>query len=123
MMKTRSLEISDIPVLYEMHQKFFPELVLPDFKQGLCSFVIENDNPICFGTVQLFAEVSIITNRDKSRRERREALYRVLDISSYVAKQHGFDKLYAFTNDDKYLKVLTKRGFSLVGKHSVVIST
>ncbi len=120
-MKVRSLEIPDIPKLYELHEAHFPELVLPDFKKGLCSFVIEDSSPICFGTVQLFAEISIVTDQNKSRRIRREALFRVLDISSYVAKEHGHEKLYAFTNDDKYLKVLTKRGFSLTGKHSVVI--
>jgi hypothetical protein len=120
-MKARSLEVSDIPTLYELHETHFPELVLPDFKKGLCSFVIEDESPVCFGTVQLFAEISIVTDKSKSRRVRREALFRVLDISSYVAKQHGHDKLYAFTNDDNYLKVLTKRGFSLTGKHSVVI--
>lgn len=119
-MKVRSLEPSDIPLLTELHKKYYQDLGLPDFTKGLCSFVIENDGPIVYGMVKTFVEITILTDKSKFSREKRDALYKVLDISSYVAKHHGFDELHAFTNDDKYAQALLKRGFIRASRNALI---
>ncbi len=125
MIHARSLELSDLPKIEEVHRAFYPNLELPDFSKGICSFVIENDignqPPICFGTVQRFAEIIILTDKSKTPRQKRDALYKVLSVSSYVAGQSGFKELHAFTNDEKYAQVLLKRGFARVTQNALVI--
>lgn len=120
-MIVRSLEIKDIPVIAELHQTYYKELELPDFTKGLCSFVIGDNEPVCIGMVKTYAEAIILTDKSKSLRQKREALYQVLDIGAYVAKQHGYQQLHAVTLDEHYAEILLKRGFDRVRGHNLVI--
>lgn len=123
MIHARSLELSDLPRIAELHRAFYYDLDLPDFTKGICSFVVQNDEdtPICIGTVQKFAEISILTDKTKSPRQRLEALRKVLSVSSYVASQAGFKELHVFTTDNKYAQALLKRGFDKVSGSALVI--
>lgn len=122
----RVIEPKDVERLREIHDKFFKhEFPFPDFFRGfLCSFVItddDNNELVCVGAVRPIAEVFAITNKDKSVRTRRQALYQILEASSYIANHHNFNQLHCFVQDKKWEKQLTEIGFRpTVGKSLVI---
>lgn len=121
-MIVRAFEPGDINTVRKIHSEYFPTLDFPDFSRDyLCAFVIgDGDSPVCVGGVRAFAESIIVTDKSKSVREKREALYRVLDISKYIASHNGFNSLHAFIEDEEYMKILLKRGFRLVNGRAVI---
>jgi hypothetical protein len=122
----RALEPKDVGKLREIHDKFFKhEFPFPDFFKGfLCSFAITDDDDdtlICVGAVRPIAEVFAITNKDETTRTRRQALYQILEASSYISSCHGFDQLHCFIQDDPWEKQLLKAGFRPTKGHSLVM--
>lgn len=111
----RELRQTDIDELKRIHDKFYKdEFTFPDFfNKFLCSFVIisEDDRIISGGGVRPIAESILVTNKDIPVRIRREALYRMLDASSYVAKTSGYDQLHAFIQSYSWEQQLMKIGF------------
>ena len=115
-MNIRELKSTDVNVIREIHDKYFKtEFELPDFfDKFLCAFVVTDSNDIIIssGGVRLIPESILITNKDFSVRTRREALYRILDASVYVTKNHGYSQLHAFIQDDIWKQQLKKIGFN-----------
>jgi hypothetical protein len=124
-MKIRAIERNDLTELQRIHSLFYKdEFEFPDFfKNFLCVFVIEDDNGeiITAGGVRCIAESILITNKDKSARDRIPALYDALQISNYICTHNGYNQLHAFIQDNKWLKQLLKSGFRNTKGQSVVI--
>lgn len=114
-MNIRELRIQDLEDIQKIHEKYYEsEFSLPDFFGNfLCGFVVEeNGEIITAGGVKRIAELIFVTDKSKTHRQRRTALYKGLEISSYLAGRNGFDQLHAFIQDEKWLEVMESRGFS-----------
>jgi len=125
-MRYRGLNPSDIIELQRIHEKFYKEeFELPDFFKGfLSSFVVtdDEDSPIIIGGVRSIAESVILTNKDMSASDRREALYGALKISIFSSSRFGFNQLHAFIQDEKWLNHLKKVGFKETVGKSIVLN-
>jgi hypothetical protein len=123
-MLVRMLKESDLPKIAEIHRNFyekefdFEELFLRNI--GVFAVTDENDVIVCVGAVRPIAEVVLITDKEKTVRERRSALFKVLDASEFVAKNSGFDQLHIFVQDDNWIKHLMKNGFKATAGKALV---
>lgn len=112
----RAFNEGDIDIAKKVWEDFFTEeFQFPDFLKMLCAFVVtpeDSNYPICIGGVRTLAEVVLITDKNFSVRDRRQALYQVLSASQYVAERSGHDALHAFIQDHNWLYHLKRVGFS-----------
>jgi hypothetical protein len=125
-MRIRSLEYTDFDKLKEMYEKHFKkEFVLPDFLTNfLCSFVVEDDiGIITISGIRTIVESVAVTNKDRTPKDRLEALYQVLDASTFVAERHGYDQIHVFVQDKRWENRLKKMGFYSTKGQSLVLDT
>lgn len=127
-MLVRTLKESDLPKIQEIHKNFYAgEFDLEEMFSnsiGLFAITDENDKIICVGGVRPIAEVVLITDKNRTVKERRSALLKVLDASEFVAKNSGFDQIHIFVKDEDWVRHLMKTevGFKpTVGKALVRI--
>lgn len=113
--KIRLLTPEDLPKLREIHDSFYKnQFEFPNFEDNyLCNFVItdENDKIIIGGGLRNTVEATILTDKNFSVRNRRIALYQVLESCEYIARRSGFPKLYVVTEDENWKRHLLKQGF------------
>lgn len=122
----REMRTSDVDRIREIYNKHFrTEFDFPDFMKGfLCAYVVEdvvNREIICAGGVRNIAEVVVITNKDLSTRRRRNALFNVLDASTFVAGKFGHDAIHAFCMDEKWSEQLRTVGFHTPNGHPLML--
>lgn len=123
-MLIRALDASDINEIRELHEKYFSqEFSFPDFLRGFyCSFVIEDDKGIISaGGVRPICESVIVTNKDRSVKDRKYALAQVLQASIFVCDNYKFNELHAFIQDDKWEHHLSKVGFKPTKGKSLIL--
>jgi hypothetical protein len=112
----RPLKLTDVDYLRELHEKHFEqEFEFPHFfKNFICAVAAEDSDGkiICAGGTRTIAEIVVVTDKTKSPRERRKALYEVLSASMYFAEKTGHDSLHAFINNNpEWMHQLRKAGF------------
>jgi hypothetical protein len=120
----RGLSPRDIPQVSRIHERFHKtEFSLEEFNQNYLSQfgVFENERLITAGGVRLIPEVVIVTDQENSVRERRAALYYMLQTSLYIAGNNGYDSIHAFVQDEGWLRHLLKVGFKPTVGTSVVM--
>lgn len=114
-MKVRIYTDNDVWKIREIHEKHYAdEFELPNFHDGfLGSFVVtdDEDNIIAISGLRPLVESVVMTDKDLPAKTRVEALLQILDLSKFLAKDRGYKHLYAFVNDDLWLKHLLKMGF------------
>jgi hypothetical protein len=123
-MNIRSYCPSDIEELKSIHSKYFKdEFELPDFFHGfMCAFSVEDEKGlVTIGGIRPIIEVIAVTNKDRSVRVRREALYNLLQALSFVAKTQHHDQIHAFVQDKKWLGHLQKVGFNPTKGQALVL--
>lgn len=123
-MNIRSIKEGDIEKASIIWEKYYKEeFTLPDFiDKFLCSFVVEKyDEIVSIGGVRLVTESVVLTNKDFSVRERREALYKILEASAYITKSNDFSQLHAFVQDESWHRHLLKVGFNNTKGKSLVL--
>lgn len=102
----RTYELHDEITVKRIHEKYYKEeFSAPKFtNKFLCAFVIENNEGdiVSIGGVRPILESVIVTDKDKSPKERMDALYSMLEASAFVGTRHGFDQLHAFIHDPKW---------------------
>lgn len=119
----RNTQDNDFHIIYKVWAKHFRgQFEFPDFvKEFLCTFtVMDEDKVIAVAGIKPIIESIIILDQDFSPRARRKALYEILSTSEYVGRQHGFNQLHAFIQEEKYLETLLNRGFELTKGKAVV---
>lgn len=121
----RPLSSSDLDELRTIHEKYYKdEFCFDDFISGfLASCVISDESGriVSAGGMRALAEMVLITNKDCSVRDRREALYMILNASCYQAPRLGFNSLHAFIQEEKWLKQLKRIGFKETKGKSLVL--
>lgn len=120
----RPLGITDKPTLERIHKEFYSdEFSLDDLRNILQMYAVVNeDNKIvCIGGIKSIAESILFTDKSFSVRERREALYKLLQAEMFVCNRLGYDELHAFIQDPTWLKHLKRVGFKETKGESVVL--
>jgi len=112
----REFRPSDISELKEIHSKHFShEFTFPDFLSGyLCAFTALDDEKgeiVVAGGVRTIAELVIVTDKSKTGKIRRDALYKMLEASAFVASKTKYDQLHAFVQDERWESILKRVGF------------
>lgn len=111
----REIRKEDFAQLKVIHEKYYQnEFDFPDFyKNFLCAFTIvdNDDNIISTGGIRTIVESVAITDKSRTVRERRSALYELLAASQYVTARSGYEHIHAFVTDNKWCRQLIKAGF------------
>lgn len=113
MISVREFKESDMQSVKLLHQKYFPGLDFPRFMQYLCSFVIEDEfgEIVMAGGFEQIAELSLITNMDKSSVVRGRALRETKKVALYLSDKFNINEVYAFTHDNVLAKHIMQHGF------------
>lgn len=124
-MTIRELLPYDNEAVFKIWEKFYKnEFPFPDFyHRFICSFVMLDDdkNVITAGGVLPIAEIILVTDKDKSSRLKHQALYQVLDLSSFIARKFNYRQLHAFSQDDVWTKRMIKDGFQKCKGEALVL--
>jgi len=124
-MNIRPITPFDVLRIRRVHEKYFnEEFEFPNFfERFLSAYLVEDDKEqiIAACGVRPIAEAVLITNKDKSVRVRREALFKILHASMFVCNRLGYDQLHAFVQDDSWKKHLENVGFEPTKGQSLVI--
>lgn len=123
-MNIRAINAFDFGQLTRIHEKFYKdEFELPDFLTNfLCAFTIEKDGRIITtGGVRTIVESIAVTNKDCSIRERREALYKLMEACKYVAISNQYEHLHAFIQDESWQRHLINAGFEETKGQSLIL--
>lgn len=113
MINVREFRESDLFYVRQLHEKYFHNLDFPRFLKYLCSFIIEDEfgDIVLAGGFEQIAEISLVTNQDKSSVVRGRALREVKRIALYLSEKFKVNEVYAFTNDDVLAKYIIRHGF------------
>lgn len=124
-MNLRSLTASDISELKLIHDKHFSsEFNFPDFTKFFGTFCILDDDEriILAGGCKPLMEAILITDKDRSVKERKEALLMALSTSEGLCNVVGDNQLHAFVKDEFFAKHLRKYGFKNTSGESLVLT-
>lgn len=111
----RSITPFDIERIKRIHERHYKtEFDLPNLFHafhGVFAVTDDSDNIITVGGVRPLAEVVAVTDKDFSVRDRREALYKLLDGMAFIAGNHNYDAIHCFVQDRIWLSQLLEVGF------------
>lgn len=112
-MTIRSYHPNDLAELERIHSaNFASEFYQPDFMKYVCAFVIEDEKGIItFGGIRDIAECITVTDKTRDPRDRAKALYQVLDAATFICRSHGYDQIYAWSQNPMWYKRLRRNGF------------
>lgn len=120
-MITRRFRPEDVARIEEIWRENAPILgdtSLPSRDRAIGDVVIEDDNGkiIAYGQLQHFAIAHMFLDQTISVRKRREAMGLMLEQALHVAEVFDIGKIYTFTVDPDYARVIEKHfGFDLHG--------
>jgi len=118
-MDIRAYKPQDVEEARRLFEKFYSKdkngsLTFPDFlSHYFCSFTVLSDDGkiISTGGVRPIAEICLITDKDRSTRDRVLALREVLKVSGFIARDFKFDWLHAVTDDTTWANQMKENGF------------
>jgi hypothetical protein len=122
----RQSTVDDLMKLKEIHEQFFAnEFSFDDFiHASISSFVVldENDGEIVAGgSIRPIAEMSAVTNLNKSPRLRRTALLDMLQVATFVLRETPMNQLHVFIQSPDWERQLIKSGFRRTKGNALVI--
>jgi hypothetical protein len=124
-MKIRELQGHDIDQIQKIHTKHYKdEFGIADlYDKNIETFVVTDDENkvICAASIRLILEAVLITDKDRTVRERREALFRVLNAAEFISKQHNFSQLHVFVQDEIWRQHLERVGFKPTAGQALVL--
>jgi hypothetical protein len=108
----RQLRETDLPQLRKIHEEYYKNEFDMDelFENSIGLFAVtdEQDNIICVTSIRPIAEAVLMTDKNRTVRERRSALFMVLDVAEFITKKAGFEQLHVFIQDEQWIRHLTK---------------
>lgn len=109
-MKIRKYRPSDAEKVDEIYERCHGHFNLPEIDKCLLMAVVENDNGevIALGAFQVIPELILVLDNHRPKREQVAALKELLIAGDFTAALHGFNKVYAFPDSNKYADVLKK---------------
>ena len=125
-MEIHYIESNDVDQIYNIYMNFFSDMEFVDFYHKFhCSFKVVNDDIsnriIAVGGIRPLAEAVLLTNKDFSVRDRRDALYKIFEAVKYTAEKLEYTQIHAFAWDEEYIKHLINRvGFKCIPENKVL---
>lgn len=112
-MNIRKMNEEDKIQLRKIHDEFYSnEFPFSHFDNFLSAFVIEdNDKIVVGGGIRPIVESIILTDKNFKSREKREALYNMLQCQLFAASRLKYEHLHAFVQDESWQHCLEKIGF------------
>lgn len=124
-MRVRGITGADFKEIRDIWEKFYAdEFEFPDFvSHFLCGTVVTDDdrNIITAGGVRTIAEAIVITNKELPVKDRREALYKMLNVFLYNAHVNKYQEMHAFVQEPSWREILQRRGFRITKGNALVI--
>lgn len=120
----RYLEPRDLDKIKEIYDKFFSGMEFPDFTNRFhCTFVVVDETGIvAVGGLRPLAEAVVLTNGYRSVRTRRDALLELHNALTYSAQKLDYNRIFAFTFDEKYAQHLVERiGFIPIKQSTLLV--
>lgn len=121
----KAMDSSDFDKVREIHNKHYEyEFPLGSmFDNALALFTVTDNNGkiITAGGIRTILEGVLVTDKDCSVRERRQALYYILQACMFASGKLGYDQIHAFIQDDSWIKHLERVGFYPTKGKSVVL--
>lgn len=119
MLRIRALIPDDLARIQELHDRYYSQFEFPKFfdKSYLNAFVIDDEGEdidksiVMAGAVEKVAEITLVTNKQKSRIKIGKALVEAQKCSTYTCAINNIRDMYAFVDDDEYAKHLKQHGF------------
>ena len=99
----RQATLDDIESVKKIHEKYFNhEFTFEEFNSGyISSFLVEDESGIISaGGVRTLFESVIVTDKSRSRRDRKEALFSMLRASIQSLPKSDYNQLHAFVQDE-----------------------
>lgn len=108
-MRIRPVIDLDRPAIKLLHQNYGKHYQLPDFNNAFFEAVVVDEEDIIVGyaIIKLFLESTIVLNKDQSTFKQSKALKELHSNATRVAKQFDVSRLFAFTGDEDFEKILT----------------
>lgn len=123
-MEIRYLEPRDHAQIKYIYDEFFKDMEYVDFYKNFhCAFVVENEDGriIAVGGLRPIVEAVVLTDKDMSIRDRREALLRIFEGVKYAAEKLNEPEIHVFAWDPSYITHLVSRmGFKCVEQNKVL---
>lgn len=110
-MKIRAYSPEDFKKVSEIYEKYWKgKLEVPDQAGRLVEAVVEDDNGeiITYGMMKLWAEVMMIMDSSKPKRDKVEALRTLMLTAEMTASKQNLEAFHIFTNNESYAEVLQK---------------
>lgn len=122
MVEIRNFELSDISPIDEIF-KLDPRYGVPDLTNMLTNATIENSGRVIgYGAVKLFAETYLKLDPRLRKREKAEALKKILQMAILRSKDAGLEKLFAISENNSFSDILrNKYGFRAVPGELLVL--
>lgn len=118
MIEIEGFKLTDYRLAKELFEKFYAhgrvgDIEFPNFINNyLCAYTVKDQKGIiCVSGVRTIAEVCLITDKNRSVRDRVMALREVLRASSFIAREFRFDWLHAITDDPTWANQMKENGF------------
>jgi hypothetical protein len=122
----RNLSSDDLVLLRKIYERYFQgQFKFPDFLHGFVNnFVVLDDSNriVVAGGVKPILECVLITDMNRTPRERHEALLMALEASIVSAHSIGHNQLHCFIQDDYWSKLLKKRQFKPIVGEGLVLN-
>jgi hypothetical protein len=121
-MTIRALTPDDLKEVERIHSLYFSkESTLLDFMKFVCAFVIEDEQGIILaGGIRDIPESVAVTDLSRSPRDRIKAIYQLIDASTFVCKNMGYDQIYAWSQTPKWTNRLKRMGLREPQGHSLI---
>lgn len=112
-MTVRLMTEEDKIQLRKIHDEFYSkEFPFSHFDNFLSAFVIEDNGKVVVGGgIKPIAESIILTDKSFNIKEKREALYNMLQCQLFAATRLKYQHLHAFVQDESWQHCLEKIGF------------
>jgi hypothetical protein len=122
MLRTRPVMPRDIDKIRKVHERWYPDLEMPDFDDMFSAFIIEDENNemIMAGGVQMLAEALLVTDKNKSRIKIGKALVVAQGACLHTCQEFGIKELLALVDNEDYARHLIRHGF--VHRDQLVLS-
>lgn len=117
MIKLRTFQQSDVEKLDKLWQEHWSDHSLPNRTNAIIDAIAENDEEriIGYGQVKLFAEAMLFLDPSARKRDRVQALKRLMLEAFRGADINGIEEIYAFIQDPAFAVLIEKRyGFSRI---------
>lgn len=125
-MDIRPITAHDVVRIREIWKEFYQEeFSFDEFHRHFvtCFAVVSDEGAIISaGGLRPILESVIVTDKNFSVRDRREALLLMLQANSYFSRQLGHDQIHAFIQDEVWKLQLRRHGFVRCKGEAMVLS-